>query len=134
MRRPSPTLERFIAGATLTVLFLMMASVFAPDFTQANPGDVPAAPATPPPSTDVHAGLASLGSILDDRYRIEIYADRDEPLYSIYDRLDGRTLGVLLHADEVEEWFPDLPLPDMQFGDGSMLMLAEPSDADLLRR
>jgi len=130
MKRPSPTLERIIAGTTLAVLFLVMASVFAPDFSHAGSGGEPGPPVPGAGSVDPNAGFVSLGTIEDERYRIDVWGGGAEPLYSVYDRSDGREVGVLLRAEDVARWFPDLPLPGMEFGDGAQLMLAEPEPSD----
>ena len=125
MNRLSPVLERLIVGITLCAGFVLMASIFVPDRTQAEL-DPSQEVAAPPLSTNPHEGLQSLGTIEDDRYSIDIYVGDEGPLYSIYDAADGRELAVLLTAKQVAEWFPDLPIPDMDFGGEGPVMLAEP--------
>ena len=122
MKWTSGTIKRSVAIAGLGVAFLVMASVFAPDRTRA--GDAQSTPYGP--STDPHEGLAALGSLEDDGYRVHIYATDDGPRYSIYDISTGRELGVLLKAEQVEELFPDLPVPSMDFATSGPLMFAEP--------
>ncbi len=121
MKRLSPGLERLIAAAALGVAFLFMASVFVPDFIQAQSRQRPAAGAG-----SAHAGLRSLGSIEDDRYLVHIFSGPDVPLYSVYDRADGTELGILMSAELAAERFPDLPIPSMDFGIGSRIMLTDP--------
>jgi hypothetical protein len=113
MKRPSPTIERLIVGGSLVLAFLVMASVFAPDWTQAEPGGVGTADDLP--STDPHADLICLGMIIDDTYEVRIFAGPSEPLYSVYDARSGAEFGVLMTADQVSERFPDLPIPEMDF-------------------
>lgn len=129
MKRLPPRLEQFIVAIALGGAFLLMASVFVPDFTRADSGVVerPVDPAFTEPSTDPHEGLASLGSLESGRYVVRIYGGENEPLYSIYDAADGTELGVLLTAEKVAEWFPELPLPNMEYGTDSPIMLAEPA-------
>ena len=121
MKRLPPGLERLIAAVALGVAFLFMASVFVPDFIQAQPRERPAAG-----SGNAHTGLRSLGSIEDDRYLVHIFSGPDAPLYSVFDRADGTELGVLMSAELAAERFPDLPIPDMDFGVDSPIMLARP--------
>ncbi len=121
MKRLSPGLERLIAAAALGVAFLFMASVFVPDFIQAQPRERSAAG-----PGSAHTGLRSLGSIEDDRYLVHIFSGPDAPLYSVYDRADGTELGVLMTAELAADRFPDLPIPSMDFGVGSPIMLADP--------
>lgn len=131
MIRPSPTVERLLAGIVLGVAFLFMASVFAPDLTEARPPARIDQPAPPEPSADPHEGLAPLGTIEDDRYLIRIYASEQGPLYSIYDRADGRELGVLMTAEDAAATFPDLPLPEMDFGTESPVLIGATDQPDL---
>ena len=123
VKRLSPRLERLIAAAALGVAFLFMASVFVPDFIQAQPlGRPGAGPGS------IRTDLHSLGSIEDDRYIVHIFSGPDAPLYSVFDRADGTELGVLMSAELAAERFPDLPIPDMDFGVGSPIMLVDPDD------
>jgi hypothetical protein len=125
MKRLSPKLEQLVIAFGLGGAFLMMASIFAPDFTRAETGAGPGDEAAHS-SGDAHAGLKSLGSIEDERYIVRIYGGADGPLYSVYDAIDGTELGVLLTAEKAAEWFPELPIPNMDFGTGSPVMMAEP--------
>lgn len=123
MKRPSPTIERLLAGAGLAGAFLFMASVFVPQ-----PG-VTEAGTAPPPSAEEETPV-SMGWIEDDFYRAQIHAGDREPLYTIYDAIDGRELAARMTAEEVSRTFPDLPISTMDFGTGTSLMLAEPMHLD----
>jgi hypothetical protein len=124
MKRPSPTIERLLAGAGLTGAFLFMASVFVPQ-----PGSTEAGP-SPLPSAADETSAVSLGWIEDDFYRAHILASDPEPLYTVYDRIDGRELGARMTAEEVSRSFPDLPITSMDFGTETAIMLAEPMHLD----
>ncbi len=124
MKRLSPGLERLIAAAALGVAFLFMASVFVPDFIQAQPHEQPAGG-----PGNAHTGLRSLGTIEDDRYLVHIFSGPEAPLYSVFDRAEGTELGILMSAELAAERFPDLPIPSMDFGVGSPIMLADPDVA-----
>jgi hypothetical protein len=160
----SPMLKRLTVLLVFAVAFLAMASVFSPERTKAggvglNPVDgseqqrmtTPREPHPTAASIDPHEGLRSLGSLESARYAIHIYATNSGPRYSIYERADqstakvagqgveGREAGVLLTADQVNQWFPEIQLPAMDFSatdssvaaeaDSATLMLAEPLDA-----
>jgi hypothetical protein len=127
MKRLSPAVERIVAILGLCAAFLLMASIFTPDWTQAEEEDLPrpselANEADPDP----HEGLLSLGVLEDDRYSVHIFAGDEGPLYSVYDAENGRELGVLLDAEEVAEWFPDLPIPAMGYPADAPVGLANP--------
>jgi len=138
MRRPSPTVERLLAAACLAAAFLVMASVFAPDFTEASappqhgaaaPPRTTGAPPRPEPATAPAAPAArSLGTLVDDAYRVEILAGLDGPRYTVFDA-NGRELATALTAEEAATLFPELPIPSMDTGSGTQLMLAEPVGA-----
>jgi hypothetical protein len=68
MKRLSPALERIFAGVGLCLAFVLMASIFAPDRTQAEEKERRSLEPSGEPSADPHAGLFSLGTIEDDRY------------------------------------------------------------------
>jgi hypothetical protein len=122
-------MERLIAAVTLLICFLVMASIFAPGPTQAGERDGHDQQHLQPEqgvSTDPHAGLLSLGMLEDSCYAVHIYATSHGPRYSIYDSTDGEELGVLLSAEQVERYFPELPLSRLDFSATTTLMLAEP--------
>ena len=112
MIRIPPTLQRLFAGIALCGAFLLMASVFVPDPSSADPVLDPNALMH---QSDPHAGLMSLGELTDDQYRVLIFAGPEGPVYTVSDAATGRTLGTLLTAEQVGDRFPDLPLPDMDF-------------------
>jgi hypothetical protein len=116
-------MERIVAGIALGVTFLVTASVFVPDDIHAEDDR---SPADPWPSVDPHLGLPSLGELEDDHYLLLIHATDDGPRYSVYDRRDGAELGVLLTAEQVHTRFGDLPLPELDAGGDTALMLADP--------
>lgn len=126
MKRLSPAAERIVTILGLCVAFALMASIFAPDWTQAEEDHSLASEPTGEPAVDPHAGLFSLGILEDDQYEVHIYAGEFGPLYSVYDAADGRELGVLLDAEEVAEWFPRLPIPAMGFPADAPVGLADP--------
>ena len=119
-------MERLIAGITLGLAFLVMASIFVPERTHAG-GET--GHETPAGSTDPHQGLRSLGTLEDDCYRVTIYATTHGPRFSVSDRYEGRELGALLTADQVGRYFPDLLLPGMDFSAPMHLMLVDPDAA-----
>lgn len=103
------------------VAFIAMASVFVPfdSYGERDSIDTPD-PAVVPPheqhgSVDPHEGLAQIGTLEHSCYFVRVYATEREPRYSVYDRTDGRELGVLLSEEQVEEWFPELPLRGIDF-------------------
>ncbi|MHC5005250.1 MAG: hypothetical protein ACYTJ0_19280 [Planctomycetota bacterium] len=133
MTSPSPTVERLIAGITLGIAFLVMASIIVPDPTEAHDGDH-AATIGPDashgegpdlPSTDPHEGLRSLGSLDCNGYRLDVYATQVGPRYTVCDP-SGDELGVLLTAEQVQAYYPELPLPELDFSASSTIMMAEP--------
>jgi hypothetical protein len=131
MKRLSPAAERIVTILGLCIAFALMASIFAPDWTQAEEDHSRRAEPAGEPGTDPHVGLFSLGIIEDDRYEVHIYAGEFGPLYSIYDAADGHEVAVLLDAEEVAEWFPELPIPAMGFPADAPVGLADPESDGL---
>ena len=126
MKAASLTARKIVCATTLGFAFLFLASVFVPDFSHALPDD-----GRPVESTGTQDGLPSLGTIEDDAFIVRVVATPDGPLYTVYDRVDGRELAALLTAEQAVEWFPSLPIPTMEFGmDDSPLMMAEPAHLD----
>ena len=130
VKRLNTAVVHLLPAIALGVGFLLMSSVFVPDFSQAGPDNRGTAPSAAPimipvlpESVDVHEGLVSLGTIENATYLVDIYSGADEPRYSIYDRLDGSSLGVLLSASDAAAAFPDLPLTSMDFGTEEVLMM-----------
>jgi hypothetical protein len=129
MTKISTRIERIVAGLVLGVAFLVMASIIVPHDTQATPSEH--AVAQPDAhrgaasniarttsdinSTDAHEGLFEIGSIESTCYLVRIYTGEAQPLYTVIDITDGRELGTLLTAEEVETYFPDLPINTMEF-------------------
>ena len=148
-------MERLIAGVSMFIAFLVMASLFVPDRTVAQHGsehphhehaghppsgheapghetpghETPGheAPGHETSSTDPHYGLRSLGTIEDKAYEVQVYATDLGPRYTIYDVTDGSELGVLLTAEKATELFPELRI-DVDFSAPNQLMLADPVD------
>jgi hypothetical protein len=129
-------MERVIAGITLTVAFLVMASVFVPERSEAGDGPHGSPDAADDhldgvaeTSTAPHVGLPSLGSFTGRQYVVEVYATEVGPRYTVYDRLEGFELGVLLTTEQMQTFFPELLLPDTDFsaGEPDQLIMADPS-------
>ena len=125
MKRLPPTLEKIVLSVALGLGFLFMASIFAPDFSQATP---PAQPASPG-SVDPHEGLAALGTIEGERYRVQVYGGASGPLYTVYERDGVEPLGVLMTQSDVGRRFPELQLDAMDFGT-EPIMMAKPDQID----
>lgn len=128
-------MQRFLAGAALVAAFLVMASVFVPLDTGAEPSGSPAVPSLPDdfhaermdkpaarPSVDPHADLRSIGSVEQASYIVYIYSTESGPRYTIYDREADEELAALLSAERVQELFPQLPLPEIDFSAPVQLM------------
>ncbi len=120
MSTPRLRLQRVLTILACGVAFIAMASVFVPFDSQGVPSFPPDAENDVHPegefaSVDPHDGLARIGTLEDSCYLVKIYATAREPRYSIYDRIDGRELGVLLSEEQVSEWFPEIPLRDAEF-------------------
>ncbi len=111
MRLPS-TIERLLAGLALCGAFLLMASVFVPGQSSADPS---INTQTITGQSDPHAGLLSLGEIADANFRVNIFSGPEGPVYSVFEAQTGQVLGTLLTPEQVSERFPELPLPDMDF-------------------
>jgi hypothetical protein len=118
-------MDRLIAGMVLAIAFLVMASVFRPDPTEAGGDGSNGESATH--SASAHEGLRSLGSIEDDEFLVHLSACAEAPLYTVIDRADGLEVGTLMSADDVSLYFPDLPISEMDFTTRVQLMLADPS-------
>ena len=111
MKRLSPTAERIVAGLSLCLGFLFMASVFAPDFSHAREEMLPPVPrpvdrAAPPPT--------SLGTIEDDAFFVEIIATVEGPRYSVIRREDQVEIATMLTAEELTATFPELSVEGME--------------------
>jgi len=122
---PRTVVARISIAAALGVALLVMSSIFIPDPIQADGADY----LVPPngPTTNPHTGLRSLGTIEDLDYRVEIFEGRGQPLYSVYDN-EGELIATLLTEAQVGVWFPEIPLPSMDYGtpQNDLLMLAVP--------
>ncbi|MHC4990524.1 MAG: hypothetical protein ACYTGC_06040 [Planctomycetota bacterium] len=143
MKRSSVVIvERTVAGITLGVAFLIMASIIVPEDSGATErGHAPATGSITPdeshagvsdshvlPSTDPHEGLRQLGSIEGAGYLVCIFATQTGPRYSIYDAESEAELATLMTAEQVSEHFPDLPLDRLEISPPG-LMLAEPTSS-----
>ncbi len=133
MNLHSPSLKRRILIAIpMVVAFLVMASVFTPDRTQAI--ERRAAPATDnaveprendKASTDPHTGLTPLGALETTDYTIEIYAGEDGPRYTVIDDGSGAYLATLITVEKVAEFFQDLQLPSALAEESATFILAD---------
>ena len=123
-------LRRVVTTLAVGAVFIGLASIFVPDWTQAELQRFDAADEMDAAwmSTDPHVGLRSLGVMEGDRYRVEIWAGDQGPRFTIYEAGGTRAIATLLSADQVAERFPDLPLPQIDFDVPGMLMLADPED------
>lgn len=132
---PTHLVEKLVAGLALAFAFIVMASVISPTSSEAvDHDDGSHAPAHHPLSTDPHEGLTSLGSLEGDKHYIFIYSTELGPRYSVYDATDGTELSVLITAERVAEWYPELPLPTIDFDTADrQIMLAEPEYQNLHR-
>jgi len=113
----SPVFHRVLAVLGLGSAFLIMASVFSPDRMMAQNAPTASSSRRPAPvveSTDPHEGLQSLGSVESATHVVKIFATEGGPRYSIYTN-DGVELGVLMSAEQVNRFFPDLQLPGTDF-------------------
>ncbi len=121
----STTIEKLVAGLALAFAFIVLASIFVPADTHAE-DDQPLGAGAREHSTDAHAGLHSLGTLLSGKYEVHIYSTDVGARYTVYDRADGYELSTLITAEKVAEWYPDLPLNTIHFDTPVQLMLAEP--------
>lgn len=129
MQRYRPILERVAAGVVLSLMFLLMASVFVPEPSLAHTDNgvrrggtaesvEPIAPRNAIDAVTVesaHASLTPLGVLEAGPYRIQIMATEDGPRYTVRRTADDAVLGLLLTPWQVEERFPTLPLPNLDF-------------------
>lgn len=133
MKLPSSSLgRRILMAIPMVVAFLVMASVFTPDRTQANErraAPVDANAAEPgerdDASPDPHAGLTPLGALETTDYTIEIYAGRDGPRYTVIDEGSGAYLATLITVEKVAEYFQDLQLPNALAEKSATFILAD---------
>ena len=103
-------MKSLVIGTGLVVAFLFMASIFAPDRTQAG-GDE-----TPEPPLGVYSAgsidtMGPLGEMEGAEYDVKIFATPTGPLYSVYGK-NGDEVGTLLTADEIARRFPELPIDE----------------------
>lgn len=146
LRLPFPA-RRIILMMILVTAFLVMASVFSPDRTRAGgiessndsgltgPDFSVVGGHDEAPSTNPHEGLRSLGSMQSNNFTVHIYSTQLGARYSVYDHSGSRLLGTLLTVEQVNQMFPELQLPGMDFSasENSPLMLADPVDDDIVR-
>lgn len=144
MNDPRSIIRRVIIGLGLLATFVLTASVFAPDKSQArefglirdpigtdeSPGEA---------STNPHAGLHSLGSFETAQHIIRAYSTELGPRYSIYDARDHRELGVLMSAEEITRFYPEIQLRGVKFevpmdgevdGSTQLMMVDSPEQDD----
>jgi hypothetical protein len=128
---PSTIVEKLVAGLALAFAFVVMASIFtpAPSVADGNGHGQGAAHG----STNPHEGLAMLGSLEGGRYIIRIYGTDVGPRYSVYDAPTGEELSVLITAERIAEWYPEINLPAIQFDSAGHIMLADP-EPEILNR
>ncbi len=105
--RPNP--RNIVVAATLVAAFLVMASIFVPDRTEA----VEEQPPVPSEaySAEARENMSLIGELEGDQYTVKFYATPHGPLYSVYDR-NGAELADLVTAADIAERFPDLQLTD----------------------
>jgi hypothetical protein len=129
--RSSSMVRRLCAAAGLVGAYIVMASVFSPDRSRAGSYQQISDPTAAIPSTNPHEWLHSLGSLETLRYSVRMYSTDRGPRYSIYQATTGEELGVLLSADDVLRFFPDLDLRAIKFdaepsADDAALMIVVP--------
>jgi hypothetical protein len=134
------TLRRLVAASLLAMAFVVMASVFSPDRSQAGnstnsrneAGGRELGAERESQTSDAHAGLHSLGSIETSGHLVQIYCTEIGPRYTVFDRLTNRELGTLLTVEQVNQSYPELHLSDADFSASSdlgPLMLADPIES-----
>ena len=143
MNDPRSIIRRVIIGLGLLGTFVLTASVFAPDKSQArefglirDPIGTDESPAEA--SANPHEGLRSLGSFETAQHIIRAYSTDSGPRYSIYDARNHRELGVLMSAEEIARFYPEIQLRGVKFEvptdgdeDGStQLMMVDSPDRD----
>ena len=121
-------MERLLATAALAVAFVIMASVFVPERSRGGEAGPMASDTDARTPSAVRDQFAPLGTLETGRYRVEIFGTSEGPRYSVYDAAGGEELGSLMTAEEVAEWFQDLPLPAVDFSAGGSLLMSETED------
>lgn len=106
--------HRVLAILALGTAFLVMASVFSPQRMLAQPRRATSPSQSTAASTDPHDGLRSLGSVESLSHVVRIYAAAQGPRYSVFTHA-GEELGVLMTAEQVARYFPELQLPEVDF-------------------
>ncbi len=126
-------MERLIAGITLAIALVVMASVFSPHRTLAEDHSETdnVQHETALPTEDPHSDFQALGTLEHRRFTVHVYSHNQEPRYTVCDNEDGTELGVLMTADEVAEWFPELPIPEIDFTSRVHIMLYPGEQMDL---
>jgi hypothetical protein len=150
MSAPSTTLQRLLTAAALLVAFVFMASIFSPESTRAgqrwHATDrdavstwMPSPTLGEPRSVDPHEGLRSLGQLDGLEYSVRIYDTSLGTRYSVIELANNCIVGTLLTIEDVERFFPELRLKELQFDTGARnddrestgpLMLAEPKGVE----
>lgn len=130
MNSPASIIRRLVTTVAVGAVFIGLASIFVPDWTQADfeRSDQAESLDSAWESTDPHAGLRSLGIIENDTYRVEIWAGDQGPRFTVYRAGGSKPIATLLSAEQVAERFPSLPLPQIDFDMPGMLMMADPED------
>lgn len=125
--------KRVLLASAILVVIGALLQMLAPRGTEAQHLDVP--PIDVPHtidhsdqmSTDPHEDLPLIGSLEQREYVVRIYSTPVGVRYSVFDH-EETTLGVLLTAEEVEKWFDDISLTDLQAGEdiGSARRFSDP--------
>ncbi len=97
-------------GGTLSVAFVLMASIFAPERTEAVVEPDPLPPSMTY-SEEARQNMSLIGELDGDGYTVQLYASPYGPLYSVFDD-NGVQLADLATAEQITLRFPDLPLTD----------------------
>jgi len=134
-------IRRAIITIGLLGTFVLTASVFAPDKSQAREFGLIRDPiddedSYAESSTNPHEGLRSLGSFEGTQYIIKAFCTENGPRFSIYQASNHRELGVLMTPEQISRMFPEIQLRGVWFevptdGDEAQttqLMMAEPLD------
>ncbi len=106
---PHPLARKLAVLSALVVAFLVMASIFVPDRSQA--GEEEESPASVY-SAEFLDAVRPMGQLEGKRYTVKFYATPSGPLYSVYDKDERELIAELLTPARLAERFPDIALPD----------------------
>ena len=127
MATPARIVKRLLAGAALAAGFLIMASVFVPDFSHGDPIATTLPPATEDDALAEPVSTApSLGTLMGRTHHLELLGGFDEPRYNVIDASTNETVGRELTEQDVRDRFPQIPMSQFEFDGDAFIMLAHP--------